>query len=653
MISIAAKSYPDTVAENPSAFARRTTALCLAALLGAVPFCEALAAKSSGSIPPNLAQQLALQAKQIAAKTQKQAAVASSSRSSATPNAATKAQAAQKVARVAKTVTSDIARATSATINKPSRGDAFARAPTARTSAGQPADPRRASLVNKGLLSGPIPRTPSDQRNGAATNSATSMASAINSATKQTQGALANAAVAAKERKAADTPARSTAGARAKAPMADTKPVKAAANSGPTYDRLVKTEYVKGSDGHVITYQYYRQPDGSLLTTAISPAASPPPNASKPQAGPSSTHQTDRAVVTSPASPVQGETQTKTAVAPGMGLKDRPSNESGEGALQGRDMSARTVQAQPRADAHSTATSGTSGAGQAANDAGADRRRDDPKPFVASLSPGANIKSGEIASGTSDARKDSITVTLPDSTAADSDRAAALPARQTRQGMDVVDRTIGEFDATRPAAAGLTDERKADWSATAGDAPAAGHAGTAKPPTTHVESGTQADADAMQSRRGGVVDPGKAVQSGEGDQVGPRNRRTRQARSSGSHTAPATGKNKAQPLLFGGVTRGSFALARMQGPNTATRGVHIPMTATTADASSRPGAVSSRGVAQVADLGRGSPAYGAAPDVFASSGGSPKSASVACKPRASARYTAQRHKANTRATACS
>lgn len=212
-----------------------------------------------------------------------------------------------------------------------------------------------------------------------------------------------------------------------------------------------------------------------------------------------------------------------------------------------------------------------------------------------------------------------ITVMVPGGTAADPDRGGGGPSGQPRQGMDVIDRSIPEFDDSRSE----NETRTAETGArrTSGE--------TQRAPSAPTQAVSQASDD---------------------PNTGKRVRRAPKARPS---TQIVLAKGKGKPLVFGRATRASFTLARLQ-TETAMRGMaRPPGVFRAADSSRRPGEVSGRGIAQTADLGRGSPAYGAAPDVFAGAGEVATRAAVACKTKPSARHAASRRGDLARATACS
>lgn len=441
-------------------------------------------------------------------------------------------------------------------------------APAAKAAAAQPA---RAPITapgprigGSGGLNGQIPRTPSI----ATTRPPDQPAKAAGAASSAPRAAAAPPAPAsATGHGGTDRPAPAVAAAQ---PTPTTGAVASRAKADGGLGNPVKTEYIKGSSGHEITINYYRNPDGTLLKTAVSPAAFPPPNASAPQAAPSRAQQAGRSGSERPAAASE---PVKIAFAPSFNAIDRSTVKSDGG------------NEHPR--------------GQIPQGPASQQRNPDPG---------------------------SITVMVPESSA-DQGRAGALAAQPPRQGMDIVDRSIGEFDAARPALGAAQKDPAADSTARR----ASGQTQVAK-----------------------AASPRSLAQAGNDEYAAdpPRNRRPRQARATTTRTAAAARDNPVPPLLFGRVTRASFALARLQS-DTVTRGLRIAENPGPASVSRRPGIVSGRGIAQTADLGRGSPAYGAAADVFASASEAAKTPPVACKARAPARHVAARRAEQARATACS
>lgn len=565
LISIEAQSHSNAVRSNcPS---RRMSAVCFVALCGTLPFGQATAAKfGGGTIPPNLAAALSKPA-------------------SAQPKAAVKAPAPKVTAKpVAKPANPSPLRVTTGGVRhglssippNPSSQTvrAPAPAPAPAVAAPAPAPAPKPSIAASAPAPTPIP--------------------AAAAPAPQADSSPARAGEVAKERPAppsavAERPAPSTAASASSAPA----PAAAVASKAPAIDKPVRTEYINGSDGHQITITYVQRPDGTIYKTAVSPAAFPPPNASAARTAPSPAQPTQRAST----APVPSDTKSTASV-----------SQSNTGASGTRN----TAASEPIKLAYAPSASATD-----RSPAPADGLRHDRGVIPPDTS--SPVRTGEAGS---------FTVMVPDTSAAEQDRGGELRARPPRQGMDVVDRRIGEFDAT-PAAPGTVQE-----------------ASTAD--TALRYSPGQARAAASMS----------VAQPAGDEQATPRSRRSRLASaSSAKRSAVAARAKPVQPLLFGRVTRASFALARLEAAATVTRGVRLAANPTPAVPAGRPGVVSGRGIAQTADLGRGSPTYGAATDVFASAGElSEPPPAVACKPKKkSSRHAALRHQGRSRAaaTACS
>jgi hypothetical protein len=451
-------------------------------------------------------------------------------------------------------------------------------------------------MIGGGGLNGQIPRTPSV----AITRPAEQPAKAAGAAAPAPRAAAAPPPPpppSTTGQGSADRPAATAAAGVAKATAA----VAPRTNTGGGLGNPVKTEYVTGSGGHEITINYYRNPDGTLLKTAVSPAAFPPPNASAAQAAPASAPQAAQSRAQQ-AERSGGAAPGNAASNSATGLATWESAGSGSGRNTAASEPVKLAYA-PSSSAIDSSTVKSAGGnvvprGQIPHGPAAQQRNTDPG---------------------------SITVMVPDSSA-DQSRAGAPAAQPARQGMDIIDRSIGEFDATRPALGAAPKDPAAD------------------PPARHASGQTQTAKAAA---------PRSVAQAGDDDAADPpRNRRPRQARATTTRTVAAARNDPVPPLLFGRVTRASFALARLQG-DTLTRGLRIAENPVPATVPRRPGEVSGRGIAQTADLGRGSPAYGAAADVFASASEVAKAPTVACKARAPARHVAARHARQARATACS
>ena len=575
------------------------TRLCVTALFGALLSGGALAAfLGSGTIPPNLSSksskpaaaraQPARPAKQQLATVPKPAAAVRVAKPSAKP--VVKPPVAVKVPVAPKIVVSSSTgggRLSGGIPPNPSAKSSAAAAPPARPVSVEVA--KAPSHATPAPVSKPVPppiaapRAPDTPR-------------ADRPPTQDVSRASNTTAV------QANVPPPSAAGP---ATTASANPSKTGLNAG-AVDKPVRTAYRTGSDGHVITLTSFQRPDGTIYETAISPAASPPPNAAKPTAAPPS------------------PTASKPPATPPRVQQARSSGNAVPRPAESQQAAAAVPQTKARTDSTRDTPASEPIKAAFAPSANANDRR--PPAPVDGTRYGRGVIPPDTVSPQRTQEPGPITVMVSEPTSSSPDRTAALQALPLRQGMDVIDRSIGEFDASRTAPAD----------------PATG----------------QADALARRQSRqtGDDAAPRAAVpalQSAGDEEASPRNRRSRQARASASRRAPVARAKPEQPLRFGKVTRASFVLARLQTPGTATRGVHILPTAREADVSYRPGAVSGRGVAQVADLGRGSPTYGAAPEVFASAGEPPTTQAVACKPRSSARHVAQRQGKKSRATACS
>lgn len=556
LISIAAQSHSNAVRSNCTS--RRMSAVCFVALCGTLPFGQAIAAKfGGGTIPPNLAAALSKPA-------------------STQPKVAVKAPAPKVTAKpVAKPANPSPLRVTTGGVRHglssipPNPSSQTVRAPA----------PAPAPAV-----AAPAP-APAPKPSIAASAPAPTPMPAAAAPAPQADSSPARAGEVATER-----PAPSTAASASSAPA----PAAAVASKAPAIDKPVRTEYIKGSDGHQITITYVQRPDGTIYKTAVSPAAFPPPNASAARTAPSPAQPTQRAGT----APVPSDTKSTASVI----------SQSNTGASGARN----TAASEPIKLANAPSASAT------------DRS---PAP-VDSLRHDRGVIPPDTSSPARTGEAGNITVMLPDTSAAEQDRGGEVRARPPRQGMDIVDRRIGEFDAA-PAAPGTVQE-----------------ASTAD--TALRYSPGQARAAAGRS----------VAQPADDEQATPRSRRSRLASaSSAKRSALAARAKPVQPLLFGRVTRASFALARLEAAATVTRGVRLAANPTPAVPAGRPGVVSGRGIAQTADLGRGSPTYGAATDVFASAGElSEPPAAVACKPKKkSSRHAALRHQGRSRAaaTACS
>lgn len=541
-------------------------ALCFGIVFSALPAGEAIAALMGGGIiPPNTSQ--------------------SASKPSNTGAAAKPVKAA---APLAASATKGMAAAAAAVAAKVAPAAKAAAAQPARTPITAPG-PR---IGGPGGLNGQIPRSPSI----ATTRPPEQPAKAAGAASPAPLAVAAPpppAPTASTGHGSADRPAPATAAAAKPAAPPSAAASGTSANVG--LGNPVRTEYIKGSDGHEITINYFRNRDGTLLKTAVSPAAFPPPNASPPQPAPSRAQQAQRPAGAAPA---------------------KSTGEAGGG----------------------PATAASAGSGSVRNTAASEPVKLAYAPGSSAIDPSTGksvvpdvVPRGQIPHGPAGQQRNpdsgSITVMVPDASA-DQSRAGAPAAQPPRQGMDVIDRSIGEFDATRPALGAAPKDPAAD-------APARRASG--------------------QTQSAKAASPRPVAQAGDDEYATdpPRNRRPRQARTASTRAVAAAPGNPVQPLIFGRVTRASFALARLQG-DTLTRGLRIaetPLPATTAPR--RPGEVSGRGIAQTADLGRGSPAYGAAADVFASASEATKTPPVACKARAPSRHAAARRAEQARATACS
>ncbi len=526
-------------------------ALCFGIVFSALPAGEAIAALMGGGIiPPNTSQ--------------------SASKPSNTGAAAKPVKAA---APLAASATKGMAAAAAAVAAKVAPAAKAAAAQPARTPITAPG-PR---IGGPGGLNGQIPRSPSI----ATTRPPEQPAKAAGAASPAPLAVAAPpppAPAASTGHGSADRPAPATAAAAKPVPPPSAAASGTSANAG--LGNPVRTEYVKGSDGHEITINYFRNPDGTLLKTAVSPAAFPPPNASAAPAAPG-----------------------KAASPSGSAPATRES--AGSGSVRN------TAASEPVKLAYAPSSSAI-----------------DPstgKSVVPDVLPRGQIPHGP-AGQQRNPDPGSITVMVPDASA-DQSRAGAPAAQPPRQGMDVIDRSIGEFDATRPALGAAPKDPAAD-------APARRASG--------------------QTQSAKAASPRPVAQAGDDEYATdpPRNRRPRQARTAPTRAVAAAPDNPVQPLIFGRVTRASFALARLQG-DTLTRGLRIAETPVAASAPRRPGEVSGRGIAQTADLGRGSPAYGAAADVFASASEATKTPPVACKARAPSRHVAARRAEQARPTACS
>lgn len=569
------------------------TRLCVTALFGALLSGGALAAfLGSGTIPPNLSSksskpaaaraQPARPAKQQLATVPKPAAAVRVAKPSAKP--VVKPPVAVKVPVAPKIVVSS------------STGGG-------RLSGGIPPNPSARSSAAAALPARPVNAAPPARPVNVAPP-ARPVNAEVAKAPSQAMPAPAPQPVAPPNTTAvqANVPPPSAAGP---ATTASANPSRTGLNAG-AVDKPVRTAYRTGSDGHVITLTSFQRPDGTIYETAVSPAASPPPNAARPTAAPPS------------------PTASKPPATPPRVQQARSSGNAVPRPAESQQAAAAVPQTKARTDSTRDTPASEPIKAAFAPSANANDRR--PPAPVDGTRYGRGVIPPDTVSPQRTQEPGPITVMVSEPTRSSPDRTAALQALPLRQGMDVIDRSIGEFDASRTAPAD----------------PATG----------------QADALARRQSRqtGDDAAPRAAVpalQSAGDEEASPRNRRSRQARASASRRAPVARAKPEQPLRFGKVTRASFVLARLQTPGTATRGVHILPTAREADVSYRPGAVSGRGVAQVADLGRGSPTYGAAPEVFASAGEPPTTQAVACKPRSSARHVAQRQGKKSRATACS
>lgn len=563
------------------------TSLCVMALFGALLSGGALAAalKGSGTIPPNL---------NLSSKSSKPAAAA------AQPARPVK----QQVVKAQKPATAvPVAKPSAKPVVKPPVAVKVPVAPKIVVS----------SSTGGGRLSGGIPPNPSARASAAAVLPARPVnvappARPVNAevakAPSQAMPAPAPQPVAPPNTAAvkANVPPPSAAGP---ATTASANPSRTGLNAG-AVDKPVKTAYRTGSDGHVITLTYFQRPDGTVYETAVSPAASPPPNAARPTAAPPS------------------PTASKPPATPPRVQQARSSGNAVPKPAESQQAAAAVPQTKARTDSTRDTPASEPIKAAFAPSANANDRR--PLAPVDGTRDGRGVIPPDAVSPQRTQEPGPITVMVSEPTSSSPDRTAALQTLPLRQGMDVIDRSIGEFDASRAA--------------------------PADPATGQVDALAR-----RRSRQTGDDDAPRAavpaLQSAGEEEASPRNRRSRQARASASRRAPLARAKPEQPLRFGKVTRASFVLARLQTPGTATRGVHILPTGRDADVSYRPGAVSGRGVAQVADLGRGSPTYGAAPEVFASAGEPPTTQAVACKPRSSARHVAQRQGKKSRATACS
>ncbi|MBK8336806.1 MAG: hypothetical protein IPL03_09480 [Sterolibacteriaceae bacterium] len=467
-------------------------------------------------------------------------------------------------------------------------------------------------MLGGGGLNGQIPRTPSVAITKAPDQPAKPV-EAVSSAPRAAAAPPPPAPASATGQGGADRPAATAAAAAAQTAAGASR-----TSTGGGLGNPVKTEYVKGSDGHEITINYYRNPDGTLLKTAVSPAAFPPPNASATQAAPTSAPQP------APSRPQQAERSGRAA--PGSAASNSaPAPAAWESAGSGSVRN--TAASEPVKLAYAPSASAIDpSTGKAVGGRETPRGQVPHGPTSQQGDPVAGSVPQSPASQQRNPDPGSITVMLPDSSA-DPSRAGAPAAQSLRQGMDIVDRSIGEFDATRPTAATAPKDTAADF------------------PARRASGQTQA-AKAAASRA--------VAQAGDDEYAAnpPRNRRPRQARAATTRTLAAAPGNPVQPLIFGRVTRASFALARLQG-DTVTRGLRVAENPVQASAPHRPGELSGRGIAQTADLGRSSPAYGAAPDVFARASNAATTPPVACKARAPARHVAVRRAEQSRATACS
>lgn len=589
--------YRSAGAAYRGSFTRRVAVLGVVALFGALAVGEAGAvARTGGPIPPN-------------ANAKSSASTAAKQTARPTTQPAAKPTPAPAAISAAKAVARDVASAAGQAAAKAAPAHLAARSPAPSAAAAKPAS--SAPNTRSGLMRithglSYIPPNPSSQAVKAPAPEARPTAPAASAPPPSSPAP--RAAEAPKQ----PDPTPSSAAASS-ASMSSAAPAAKAAPNTAALDKPVKTEYIKGSDGHEITINYFRNPDGSLYKTAVSPAAFPPPNASAAQSAPSRAQQRVPDDTAKPAA--SGPVSSTFAVA------------GSAPARSGEQTTAAPVQV---AYAPSSAW----------------RSAPSNKPVEST-----RLDRGVIPPSTSvPARSETpqtITVMVPDSTAAPPNPATlALPA--PRQGMDVIDRSIGEFDASWPAASTPTNVPRTGSSNSA-SSPAPRASTPLYSSTRRTESGADGDAGQAQAYdRGARIES----QSAGDDQAASPNRRSRQARSAGSRMTSATRLEPAQPLVFGRVTRASFTLARMQAPATATRGVRLAPTPRTVAPIMRPGEISGRGIAQVADLGRGSPTYGAAPEVFADAAEPSKTPVLACKARSAARHLAQRQGGKSRATNC-
>lgn len=584
------KLFSDTAQSHTAGIrtgcARRLATLCLGLLAGGLPYSEAVAVPSVGIIPPSPPQKEPDRSVRVA---------------SPPPAQARAPKPAPKPAKAPPSLVGNSTKGMVAAV-------AAKVAPVAKTAAAQPARAPVAgakTLIVGGGLNGQVPRTPS-VASTKAPEQPSKAAEAVSSAPPRP------APSSAARQSGADRPAATAAAAAAQTTAAVAPRTKSDGGLG----NPVKTEYVKGSDGHEITINYYRNPDGTLLKTAVSPAAFPPPNASAAPAAPASAPQATSARTQ--------RTERSGGAAQGNAAgNSAPTPAAWESAGSGNARS--TAASEPVKLAYAPSSS--------AIDPSTGRSvggRETPRgqvPHGPTPQQGDPV-TGSVPQGSTSQQRNpdpgSITVMVPDSSA---DQSRATPAAQPRQGMDIIDRSIGEFDATRPTAATAPKDTAADSAARR----ASGQTQAAKPAATRAVAQTGDDEYAS--------DP-------------PRNRRPRQARAATTRTVAAARNDAVPKLLFGRVTRASFALARLQS-ETVTRGLRITENPVPASTPRRPGEVSGRGIAQTADLGRSSPAYGAAADVFARASDAATTPPVACKPRAPARQVAVRRAEQARATACS
>lgn len=594
------KLFSDTAQSHPAGIrtgcARRLATLCLGLLVGGLPYTyrEAVALPAAGGIPPSPPQKVPDRAVRVA---------------SPPPAQALAPKPAPKPAKAAPPLVGNSTKAVTAA----AAAVAAKVAPAAKSAAAQPAPISGAkSILGGGGLNGQIPRTPSVAITRAPDQPA-KPAEAASSAPRAAAAPPPPAPASTKAQGGADRPAATTAAAAAQTAAGASR-----TSTGGGLGNPVKTEYVKGSDGHEITINYYRNPDGTLLKTAVSPAAFPPPNASAAQAAPASAPQA------APSRPQRAERSG--GAAPGNAASNSaPAPATWESAGSGSVRN--SVASEPGKLAYAPSSSAIDpSTGKAVGGRETPRGQVPHGPTSQQGSPVAASVPQNPASQQRNPDPGSITVMLPDSSA-DPGRAGAPAAQPPRQGMDMVDRSIGEFDATRPTAAAAPKNA-------AGDSPAWRASG--------------------QTRAAKAAAPRTVAQAGDDEYAAdpPRNRRPRQARPATTRAVAAAPGNPVQPLIFGRVTRASFALARLQS-DTVTRGLRVAENPVPASAPRRPGELSGRGIAQTADLGRSSPAYGAAPDVFARASDAATTTPVACKARAPARHVAARRAGQARVTACS